>query len=65
MKRPAPDTPAADEQLAGANHPRFDPRSGRIEPDPAAPDSIARRMGRDRVVLPGPGRRGPDPADKA
>jgi hypothetical protein len=65
MKRPVPDAPAADEQLAGENHPEFDPRTGRRGSDPAAPEPIARSMGRDRVVVPGPGRRGPDPSDKA
>ena len=65
MKRPVPDAPAADPQLAGENHPEFDPSTGRRGPDPAAPEPIARRMGRDRVVEPGPGRRGPDPGDKA
>jgi hypothetical protein len=70
MKRSVPDAPdadapAADPQLAGENNPSFDPRTGRDGPNPDAPEPIARRMGRDRVVEPGPGRRGPDPSDKA
>ena len=60
MKRPASDPPPADPQLAGENNPRFDPRTGRLEPDAAAPEPIARRMGRDRVVTP----RGGEPSDK-